>query len=275
MPQWAQPLLTSWGRRISFKRPEDHVAGRRAGTRAPSLEAGVGRRRSIRPEFRAMNPHGRVAVIEDGGTVVGNRMRSSLSGRRYGQGIISGRLRRRTFASPTSGWIGLKRACIRDFLMDSFGLLPRTPEPQRDWPPFRDKSRALSRAFPVLDELLADRPFLCGNASRLADIPAGTSPIAISNWPSSDPGIPNVTSLYPSPPGTPSYREHVMVPFADLRGRLRPLSVVGSAVNSTACSRLPSCLSLPPRASPRCMQWTDEASCRGERPGRPIHPRSC
>jgi len=71
-----------------------------------------------------------------------------------------------------------------------------------------------------LDKILADRPFLCGNTLTLADIPAGTSLYRYFELEIERPSVPNVEAWYRRLREHPAYREHVMVPFDELRGRL-------------------------------------------------------
>ena len=68
--------------------------------------------------------------------------------------------------------------------------------------------------------MLAHQPFLCGDALTLADIPAGTSLHRYFELDIERPSIPNVEAWCRRLGDRPAYREHVMVPFNQLRGRL-------------------------------------------------------
>ena len=68
--------------------------------------------------------------------------------------------------------------------------------------------------------MLAHRPCLCGDALTLADIPAGTSLYRYFELDIERPSVPNVEAWYRRLADRPAYREHVMVPFDELRGRL-------------------------------------------------------
>ena len=107
-----------------------------------------------------------------------------------------------------------------DFLDGIFWGYYRTPEPQRDLAAI-DRSLARCGAhFRLLDTILATRPFLGGDTLSLADIPAGTSLYRYFELDIEHPDVPYVTAWYQRLRQRPAYREHVMVPFADLRGRL-------------------------------------------------------
>jgi glutathione S-transferase len=107
-----------------------------------------------------------------------------------------------------------------DFLVGVFWGLYRTPEPQRDWPVIRDKIARCTGHFQLLDRVLAGQPFLCGNNLTLADIPAGTSLYRYFELDIERPSIPHVEAWYRRLQERPAYRENVMVPFGELRGRL-------------------------------------------------------
>src|SRR5262245_27887816 len=98
----------------------------------------------------------------------------------------------------------------------------RTPEPQRNWPAIRDRVARCAQHFRLLDRMLADRPFLAGNALSLADIPAGTSLYRYFELDIERPSVPNVEAWYRRLQDRPAYRTHVMVPFGELSGRLDP-----------------------------------------------------
>jgi glutathione S-transferase len=72
----------------------------------------------------------------------------------------------------------------------------------------------------VLDDILIDRHFLAGNRLSLADIPAGTSLYRYFELDIPRPALPNVAAWYRRLQQRPAYREHVMIPSAELQGRL-------------------------------------------------------
>jgi glutathione S-transferase len=72
----------------------------------------------------------------------------------------------------------------------------------------------------LLDGVLAHRRFLCGDALTLADIPAGTSLYRYFELEIERPSVPNVEAWYRRLCERDAYREHVMIPFGELRGRL-------------------------------------------------------
>jgi glutathione S-transferase len=82
------------------------------------------------------------------------------------------------------------------------------------------KIRTCARHFQLFDGILANRPFLCGENIALADIPAGTSLYRYFRIDIERPSVPNVEGWYRRLQDRPAYREHIMVPFGELYGRL-------------------------------------------------------
>ena len=167
-------MLTVWGRRSSFNLQKVMWLVDELALAHRHIEAG-GRFGGLdTPEFRAMNPHSRVPVIDDDGLVVweSHTILRFLAAR-YGRG---------SFWSDDAGarsqverWMDWSQTTLQpDFLIGVFWGFYRTPEAERNWPAIRDKVARCARHFQLLDRLLAGRPFLAGDALSLADIPAGS-----------------------------------------------------------------------------------------------------
>jgi glutathione S-transferase len=172
------------------------------------------------PEFRAMNPVGRIPVINDNGTIVweSHAILRYLAAR-YG--------RRKLWSddpaerSESDRWMDWSQTTLQpDFLIGVFWGFYRTPDGQRNWPAIRDKIARCAKHFQLLDEVLTGRKFLSGNHLTLADIPAGTALFRYFELEIERPFIPNVEAWYRRLQERTAYRENVMVPFDELRGRL-------------------------------------------------------
>jgi glutathione S-transferase len=74
--------------------------------------------------------------------------------------------------------------------------------------------------FGKLDRLLEGRSFLLGDALTLADITAGTSLYRYFELEIERPPLPQVERWYRTLQGRAAFRDHVMIPFDELRGRL-------------------------------------------------------
>lgn len=212
-------MLKIWGRRSAFnvqkamwaigelKLAHEHI---NAGGDVGGLDA---------PAFREMNPHGRIPVIDDGGLVVweSNSIIRYL-GARYGQGRMwDPDPAIRSHADRWMDW-GLATA-QRDFL-DLFWGYYRTPEANRDHDFVSERFKRCANNLVLLDAHLASRAYLAGDDFSMADIPTGTTLYRYFEMDIERPDVPNVKAWYARLCERPAYREHVMLPFDDLYGRL-------------------------------------------------------
>src|SRR5262245_13307735 len=172
------------------------------------------------PEFAAMNPHRRVPVIDDGGTIVweSHTILRYLAARHGAEKFWSADAAERARVERWMDWA--QTALQRDFLLGVFWAFYRTPEQLRDWPAIKDKVARCARHFELLDRELANRPFLAGDALTLADIPAGTALYRYYELDIARPRVPNVDAWYARLQARPAYQQYVMVPFGELRGRM-------------------------------------------------------
>jgi glutathione S-transferase len=96
----------------------------------------------------------------------------------------------------------------------------RTPEDQRNWPRLHNLIASCARHYELLDRHLARQPYLAGDRLTMADVPAGTTLYRYFGLEIDRPPTPNVEAWYRRLSARAAYREHVMVPFEELRGRL-------------------------------------------------------
>lgn len=213
-------MLKVWGRRNSFNVQKVLWLVGELGLDHEHIPAGGDFGRLDEPGFRALNPHGRVPVIEDGELAVWE----SHAILRY----LAARYGRPEFwsddpaqRSHVDRWMDCAQAELQPAFLDGiFWGYYRTPESQRDWPTIRRSLKLCTDLFGVLDTVLMRQPFLLGDRFSLADIPAGTSLYRYFELDIERPPLPNVTAWYERLRQRPAYRQHVMIPFSDLRGRL-------------------------------------------------------
>ena len=213
-------MLKIWGRRDSFNVQKVMWLVGELGLAHEHLPAGGSFGGLDDPGFLAMNPHGRVPVIDDGGVVVweSHAILRYLAAR-YGAGTLwAGDPADRSHADRWMDWSAT--ALQPDFLSGVFWGFYRTPEGQRDEAAVADRIARCARHMTLLDRELAGRPWLGGDRFGLADIAAGTSLFRYFGIPIERPAVPNVEAWYRRLRDRPAYREHVMLPFEHLRGRL-------------------------------------------------------
>lgn len=171
-------------------------------------------------EFRAMNPAGKVPVIDDNGVVVweSHAILRYLAARYGNESMWPQAPAKRARIEP---WIDWSQTSFQvDFLTGVFWGLYRTPEPQRDWAAIRGALARCAEHTQILDKALAARPFLAGDALTLADIAVGSLMFRYFTLDIERPVQRNLQSWYHRLADRPAYRENVMVPYDDLFGRL-------------------------------------------------------
>jgi glutathione S-transferase len=172
------------------------------------------------PAFRAMNPHGRIPIIDDNGTIVweSHAILRYLAAR-YGRGSFwSDDDAERSLSDRWMDWA--QTSLQPDFLNGVFWGFYRTPERQRNLEATKERIERCARHFELLDRVLADRMFMLGSRLTLADIPIGTNLYRYFNLDIERPHVPNVEAWYRRLQDRPAYRIHVMIAFDELRGRL-------------------------------------------------------
>ncbi|MGV7212478.1 glutathione S-transferase family protein [Bradyrhizobium sp. UFLA05-112] len=213
-------MLKVWGRRSSFNVQKVMWLIGELGLAHEHIDAGGSFGGLDAPEFLAMNPHGRVPVIDDGGTIVweSHAILRYLAARHGAERFWS---EDHAVRARVDGWMDWSQTALQpDFLTGVFWGFFRTPEDQRNWPAIRTALARCAEHFAKLDRLLEQRPFLLGAELSLADITAGTSLYRYFELEIERPALPAVERWYRTLRGREAFRTHVMIPFGELRGRL-------------------------------------------------------
>jgi glutathione S-transferase len=172
------------------------------------------------PAFVKMNPMKRVPVIDDAGTIVweSHAIVRYLCAQ-YGKGRLWAE--DPTQRSTSDIWMEWTQANLQSaFINGVFWNFYRTPEAQRDWPAIRQSIKLTADLLRILDRHLADRSFVGGDALTMGDFAPGVQLYRYFNLEIERPSLLNVEAWYERLCSRPTYREHVMIPFDDLRGRL-------------------------------------------------------
>lgn len=211
-------MLTVWGRRNSFNVQKVLwlVGELNLDYRHVPLGGSFGGLDT--PEFLARNPHGRIPVIDDDGTIVweSHAILRYLAARHGGERFWPTDPAAR---SHVDRWMDWSQTVLQpEFLTGVFWGYYRTPESKRDWPAIRASVARTAEHFQLLDRWLAGKKYLLGDELTLTDIPAGTALYRYFELDIERPSVPNVEAWYARLRERPAYAEHVMVPFADLKG---------------------------------------------------------
>jgi len=213
-------MLNIWGRRSSFNVQKVMWLVGELDLQHQHIDAGGKFGGLDDPAFLAMNPHGRVPVIQDADAVAWEshtilRYLAVRHGRdRFWSDDPSSRAR-------VEGWMDWSQTSLQpDFLNGVFWGFFRTPPERRNWTAINAALSRCATHFGKLDRLLEGRPFLLGETLSLADITAGTSLYRYFELKIERPSLPQVERWYRTLQQRAPFREHVMIPFEELRGRL-------------------------------------------------------
>ena len=213
-------MLRVWGRRSAFNVQKVMWLIGELGIEHEHFPAGGDHGGLDDPAFRAMNPHGKVPVIDDDGIIVweSHAILRYLAAT-YGAGTYW--VKDAASRSWIDRWMDWSATTLQpDFLTGVFWGWYRTPEESRDRATTDLKIAACARHMQQLDYALSARPLLSGEQFGLADIPAGTNPYRYFNIDIDRPDVPRVEDWYARLTERAAYREHVMLPFEHLKGRL-------------------------------------------------------
>jgi glutathione S-transferase len=218
-------VLKVWGRRTSFNvqkvlwlvgeldLPHQHIP---AGGDFGGLDD---------PGFRALNPHGLVPVLQDGETTVWEShailryLAATYGAERFWPADAAAR-------APIDGWMDWSQTALQPaFLSGVFWGWYRTPEALRDPPAIARALERTHRCLARVEARLAEGPFMAGQGMTgqglsLADIPIGTCLYRYFELEIARPPTPRLEAWYARLCDRPAYREQVMVPFGELKGRL-------------------------------------------------------
>ena len=164
------------------------------------------------PEYRRMNPNGRIPVIEDHGFVLweSNTIVRYLAAS-YGTGkLLPGTTRERADAER---WMDWQLCHVLPGMVTLFFGLIRTPPEKRNNAAIEDARQRTEESFRLLDAHLAHRDYVTGARLTIGDIPIGTFAYRWLALPIERPALPHLDAWYKRLCARPAYRTHVMLPL--------------------------------------------------------------
>lgn len=212
-------MLRVWGRRSSSNVQKVMWFVGELGIPHEHIPAG-GPYGLVRDEkFKAMNPNGLVPVIQDDDMVLWE----SNAIVRY----LAARYGRPQFWPDDPGeraladqWMDWAATTFQPSIVGLFWSYWRTPEKDRNLEAIRGFEGRTARELRLIDAVLGRHRYLVANGFTLADIPSGVHLYRYYTMGISIPKLPHVESWYARLQERPAYREHVMVSYEELRGRL-------------------------------------------------------
>src|SRR5690606_30868337 len=201
-------MLKVWGRRNSINVMKVLWVCDEMSLPCERIDAGMQFGVVNTPEYGAMNPNRKVPTIDDDGFVLAesNTIIRYLAARHGRTDLLPTDPQGRARAEQWMDWASFSLALGMTPL---FWQLIRTPAEKRDAGIIAANQAESERCMRILHEQLADRPFLCGEALSLADVPAAAF---VHRWlalPIERPSLPNLEGYYRRMMDRPAYRTHV------------------------------------------------------------------
>lgn len=213
-------MLTIYGRANSFNVQKVMWIAAELGLTHKRVDVGGKFGGRDTPEFRTMNPHGWIPVIDDGGIIVweSNAIVRYLAAK-YGAGTPwwphDAAVR-----AHSDQWMEWASSTLNAGFLGVFLGFYRTAEAKRDWPKIKsDLARAVTD-YSTLDRHLEKRRFVAGDAPSIGDIPIGATLFRWFTLEIDRPKLPNLEAYYARLTARAPYATHVMVGYEDLKGNL-------------------------------------------------------
>ena len=203
-------MLKIWGRKNSSNVRKPLWAAEELGLAYEAIDAGGAFGVVDTPEYRAMNPNGRVPVIEDDGFVLweSNAIVRYLLGKH----------------APDSAWYPAdpQARAIADKWMDwttssfagpfrtVFWGVVRTPAHEQDWVAINAAINECSELLSMANDALVIQPYLSGDDIGMGDIPLGCFIYAWFEMPIERAPQPHLQEWYERLKQRPAYQKAVM-----------------------------------------------------------------
>ncbi|NWD45521.1 glutathione S-transferase family protein [Pseudomonas yamanorum] len=162
------------------------------------------------PQYRALNPNGRVPMIEDGDFVLweSNTIVRYLAARHASDSNwYPSDLQARANAEK---WMDWTTSTLADPFRTVFWGVLRTPAEKQNWDTINAGRQACIDVLQTVDQALATQPYLSGKEIGMGDIPLGCFIYAWFEMPIERPSMPNLEAWYQRLRQRPAYQKAVM-----------------------------------------------------------------
>lgn len=203
-------MLKIWGRKNSSNVRKPLWAAEELGLAYAAIDAGGAFGVVDTPEYRAMNPNGRVPVIEDDGFVLWESnaiVRYLLAKHAPNSAWYSADPQARASADKWMDWTTSSFA--GPFRTVFWGVL-RTPADKQDWPAINAAIKECTELLNMAEQTLASQPYLSGSEIGMGDIPLGSFIYAWFEMPIERAAQPYLEAWYARLKQRPAYQKAVM-----------------------------------------------------------------
>jgi len=168
------------------------------------------------PDYRAMNPMGKIPVLRDGDlTIFESQAILRYLASRYGRDALwAGTARAR---APQDQWMEWAKQNVAPELVGIFRQLVRIPAAERDHARLRSGIEAMAVVMPMADRRIERHGWLAGEMISLADFTFGVQLYRYYTLDFERPETPHLDAYYARLCERAPYRTHVMVSYESLR----------------------------------------------------------
>ena len=205
-------MLKIWGRTNSINVQKVMWAVGELGLEHERIDAGGAFGGLDTDAYGRLNPNRKVPTVQDGELVLweSNACVRYLAARYGSGGLWPEDPTPRAMADMWMDW--QQTTLLPDMTIVFWGLI-RTPEDKRDHAAIEAAAKRLGSIWAMLDERLASRPFVAGEAFTMGDIPVGAACYRYHGLPIGRPRLANVERWYERLKERAPFREHVMLPI--------------------------------------------------------------
>ncbi|MCX7081051.1 MAG: glutathione S-transferase [Pseudomonas sp.] len=203
-------MLKIWGRKNSSNVRKALWCAEELGLIYKAVDAGGAFGVVDTPEYRAMNPNGRVPVIEDDGFVLweSNTIVRYLCAKHACDSTwYPANLQPRATAEK---WMDWTTSTFADPFRQVFWGVLRTPADQQDWVKIHAARDTCAELLLMVDQALAEHPYLSGEEIGMGDIPLGSFIYAWFEMPVDRPQMRHLEAWYERLKQRPAYQKAVM-----------------------------------------------------------------
>ena len=203
-------MLKIWGRKNSSNVRKALWCAEELGLDYEAIDAGGAFGVVDTPQYRALNPNGRVPMIEDGdfvlwesNTIVRYLMARHANATHWYPADVQARASAEKWMDwTTSSFAGPMRTVF-------WGVL-RTPPAQQDWSAINAAIKECEALLAMADQALASQPYLSGAEIGMGDIPLGSFIYAWFEMPIERTPQPHLQAWYARLKQRPAYQKAVM-----------------------------------------------------------------
>ncbi|MDF2642507.1 MAG: glutathione S-transferase [Pseudomonas sp.] len=206
-------MLRIWGRKNSSNVRKALWMAEEVGVPYETRDAGGAFGLVNEAEYRALNPNGRIPMIEDGDLVLweSNAIVRYLAAQyAAGSDLYPADPKVRARADKWMDWT--TSTIATPFIPVFWGVL-RTPAAEQDWVAINQGIQTLHGLLAVADAELSRQPWLSGEAFGMGDVPLGCFAYAWFEMPIERPPLPHLQAWYERLTLRPAYRKAVMTPL--------------------------------------------------------------